>query len=166
MRINYSVHHELLDHEIIKDLKGGKKRIAWQVLCMIMHISYHTKDKSCTFYQRQWADDMGYGQQHVREALKYLMKHKMIKMLIPYSRKNQTAAVYTMDTGCVQIANKLYTKSSKAVSQVDTVNNIKNIKRDLDSFLESKPQYKKMYLAAVEREGVEKARDMLLKLVE
>ncbi len=113
MRINYSVHHELLDHEIIKDLKGGKKRIAWQVLCMIMHISYHTKDKSCTFYQRQWADDMGYGQQHVREALKYLMKHKMIKMLIPYSRKNQTAAVYTMDTGCIQIANKLYNKKQQ-----------------------------------------------------
>ena len=161
MKVNYSVHHSLLDHEIIKDLKGNKKRITWQVWCMIMHISHHTQSKSCTFYQRQWAKDMGYGQQHVREAVQYLIKHKMIKLLIPYCRKARTGAVYNMDTACVQIATKLYPNGHRPVSQVDKVNNINNIKRDMDSFLESNPEYKKQYLAAIKREGPEKAREMI-----
>ena len=161
MRINYSVHHSLLDHEIIKELKGNKKRITWQVWCMIMHISHHTKSESCTFYQRQWAKDMGYGQQHVREAVQHLLKNKMIKLLVPYCRKTQTGAVYTMDTACIQIATKLYPKGHRAVSQVDKVNNINNIKGELDSFLKSNPQYQKMYQSAIEREGIERARKMI-----
>ena len=165
MKINYSVHHSLLDHEIIKELKGNKKRITWQVWCMIMHLSHHTQSKSCTFYQRQFASDMGYGQQHVREAVKHLLKHKMIKQLVPYCRKTQTGAVYTMDTACVQIAIKLYPNGHRAVSQVDKVNNINNIKGELDSFLKSNPDYEKMYLAAIDREGPEKARELMQKVM-
>jgi len=165
MNINYSVHHSLLDHEIIKELKGNKKRITWQVWCMIMHLSHHTQSKSCTFYQRQFASDMGYGQQHVREAVKHLLKHKMIKQLVPYCRKTQTGAVYTMDTACVQIAIKLYPNGHRPVSQVDKVNNINNIKKDMDSFLESNPIMKKQYLAAIDREGPEKARELIQKVM-
>ena len=165
MKVNYSVHHSLLDHEIIKDLKGNKKRITWQVWCMIMHLSHHTQSKSCTFYQRQFASDMGYGQQHVREAVKHLLKHKMIKQLVPYCRKTQTGAVYTMDTACVQIAIKLYPNGHRPVSQVDKVNNINNIKKDMDSFLESNPTMKKQYLAAIEREGIDKARELIEKVM-
>tara|TARA_R100000734_G_scaffold14965_1_gene11093 strand:- start:30 stop:371 length:342 start_codon:yes stop_codon:yes gene_type:complete len=109
---------------------------------------------------------MGYGQQHVREAIKHLLKHGMIKQLVPYCRIQKTGAVYTMDTACVQIATKLYPNGHRAVSQVDKVNNINNKKGDVDSFLESNPNYKNSYLAAIKREGHDKAREMIQKVME
>lgn len=136
--LNYSVHHELFNEEIVQDLKGNHRRCTVIIWSMIMHFSHHVGKYQ--FYQKQWCKDWGFHQRDAREAIKTLINNKMIKVIVPYCRVTQSGAVYTTDTGCVHIERKLYPNKTKAVSTVDKVNNNKIIiKGSSDSFFKNLP---------------------------
>lgn len=167
LNLNYSIHHSLFSHELIKDLKGNQRRCTVIIWSMIIHFYRHSEDHNCWFYQRQWCEDWGFHQRDARAAIRFLIDNNMIKQVSAYQRTTHKPAVYTVDTGCVHIVHKLYPQWTKAVSTVDTVNNNKKLlKGKQDSFMKSLPPHQqKQYAAAVEREGPEKAKAMVLKMI-
>jgi len=131
MNINHSLHYSLLDHEIIPK-KGSNRICTWLVWCQILHLSWFTKSKSCTFYQGQFATATTYSPNTVRAALKLLLDKKMIKCIIPYQRQTNQAAVYGLTQASIRECANLYQRERKPVSPSDRVNNINNIIREDD----------------------------------
>ncbi len=129
MNINHTLHYSLLDHEVIPK-KGSNRICTWLVLNQIIHLSWFTKSRTCTFYQTQFATATTYSPNTVRAALRLLVDKGMIKQIRPYQRATNQAAVYGLTQASIRECKKLYQKHSKAVSPSDRVNNINNIIRE------------------------------------
>ena len=123
MDLNQSVHWSLLDHEIMPE-KGSNRICTWIVWCQIIHLSWFTKTKSCTFYQTQIAEATTYSANTVKAALTLLLDKGMIRCIKPYQRKGSKAGIYGLTPASIRIAQKLYQKQSSAVSASDRVNNV------------------------------------------
>ena len=143
MKINYNVHHILLTHDVLKDLKGKPLLVTWLAWCQIMHLAYFTKNKSCAFYQKQFSEDLGVSQNTTRAALKHLMSKGMIKCVVPYQRKTNSPGTYILTQACIRIASNLYQKPHKPVSPGDTVNNIKKYYKQKKDDVDTSPPSKK-----------------------
>ena len=131
MNINHALHYSLLDHKVMPK-KGSNRICTWLVLNQIIHLSWFTKSKSCTFYQTQFATATTYSTTTVRAALRLLLDEGMIKEIRPYQRATNQAAVYGLTQASIRECAKLYQRDSKPVSPSVRVNNINNIIREDD----------------------------------
>lgn len=141
MELNQSLHWSLLDHEIMPE-KGSNRICTWIVWCQIIHLSWFTKTKSCTFYQTQIAEATTYSANTIKAALTLLLDKGMIRCIKPYQRKGSTAGIYGLTPASIRIAQKLYQKQSSAVSASDSVNNVNYDNRGGD--INIPPPIKKM----------------------
>mgnify|MGYP001144770042 CR=1 FL=1 len=134
MKINYNLDHKLLAFPVFEEAKTTTERfVLLVVFSQIVHFSRNTG--SCQLYKNQMAQDFKCHPSFFTKATKWLIKHKMIKELIPYDRKTQQGAVYDTDIGYISLLQKLYPSATKAVSQGDKVNSIKQYykKGDVDT---------------------------------
>ncbi len=129
MNINHALHYSLLDHEVIPK-KGSNRICTWLVFNHIIHLSWFTKSRTCTFYQTQFALSTTYSPNTVRAALRLLLDAKLIKLIRPYQRATNQAAVYGLTQASIRECAKLYQRERKPVSPSDRVNNINNIIRE------------------------------------
>ena len=136
MTINYNINHNLLKLEIFNGLKGQERRALLIALSMIYHFTKYTGQ--CHFYQGQMSEDWDISARFFRSAINTLLDEKLIKVVRPYSRKEQKPAVYATTTGCIRLVSKLYPSGTKAVSPRDRVNNyVNNYKPQSDDFNQS-----------------------------
>ena len=117
MELNQSLHWSLLDHEIMPE-KGSNRICTWIVWCQIIHLSWFTKTKSCTFYQTQIAEATTYSANTIKAALTLLLDKGMIRCIKPYQRKGSTAGIYGLTPASIRIAQKLYQKQSSILACV------------------------------------------------
>jgi hypothetical protein len=129
MKINYNINHELLTHDALKDLKGKQLLVTWLVWSQIMHICWHTKSKTCEFYQGQFSEDLKISDNTTKAALTHLINLDLIKCVRQYSQKGLLPGMYVLTQSSIRPMQKQYQKANKAVSPSDTVNNINNIIR-------------------------------------
>jgi hypothetical protein len=84
------------------------------------------------------SEDWDIHEKFFRQALKDLMKAKLIECVKPYDRKTQTGAVYRRDTASIPGVLKQYPSGPKAVSPSAKVNNLnKKIKPQNDDLDQS-----------------------------
>jgi hypothetical protein len=118
------------------DTKGQYRRALLICISLIFHFTKH--NGMCTLYQRQLSEDWDIHEKFFRQALKDLMKAKLIECVKPYDRKTQTGAVYRRDTGSIPGVLKQYPSGTKAVSPSAKVNNLnKKIKPQNGDFNQS-----------------------------
>ncbi len=143
MNINYNINHKLLQLEIFNEKKGHEKRALLITLSCIAHFNIIAKS-NCQFYKGQMAADWDMSPRYFGWATKYLIDNKVIKVIKPYDRKTQSAAIYALSIGYIRRCTKLYTPLHKAIDAASTVNNLNNYKpTDYDSLSESNPSKKK-----------------------
>ena len=131
MNINYNINHKLLQLEIFKEKKGHEKRALLITLSCIAHFNIIAKS-NCQFYKGQMAADWDMSPRYFGWATKYLIDNKVVKVIKPYDRKTQSAAIYALSIGYRRHCIKLYTPLHKAIDATSTVNNVNNPKPKID----------------------------------
>lgn len=141
MKINYNIDHRLFSLSLFEEKMTNTQRFATMVtLSQIVHFSKN--NGSCVFYVGQMSNDFKIRKSFFSDAIKLLIEYKMIKLIKPYDRKTQSAAVYQWDIGYISEMKKLYPAGHKAVYQPDPVNNSKELLNGNDSLLNHFPNGK------------------------
>ena len=111
---NHSVHYILLDHEILKGLKGRQLMTTWLVWCYIIH--WQWTSGSCVLPQTKLSKAWKCHNSYIKFAVDYLTKHKMIKCIEKPSYKHGKSGVYKIATACIEIYKNLYRNHGKPVA--------------------------------------------------
>ena len=137
--MNYQVNHNWFQFELIKDLKGNPRYATFMVLNAIVHFTRYAG--SCQVHVRSFSKDLGIHNRYITEAIQLLLDNDMIRMIKPYDRKSNSAAVYASDTACSKNAQKVYHWVHQPVAQGDKGKRLlNNLKGELsDSLAESSP---------------------------
>ena len=145
MNINYNINHKLLQLDLFTDLKGHQKRALLITLSCIAHFNL-IANNNCQFYKGQMAADWDMSPRYFGWATKYLIDKKVVKVIKPYDRKTQSAAIYALSIAYRRRCTKLYTPLHKAIDAASTVNNVNNPKPKMDDSLSFSSTSKKKRL--------------------
>ncbi len=134
IRGNHSVHYTLLQHDILKDLKGRSLMTTWLVWCYIMHWNWSRGE--CTLPQGKLAKAWKCHNSYIKSAVDHLTKHKMIRCIEAPSYKYNKSGVYKTLQACIEISNNLYRKQRKPVASgaqpvAQSINHNNSNKREL-----------------------------------
>ena len=131
---NHAVHYVLLQHDILKDLKGRSLITTWLVWCYIMHWNWTSGE--CTLPQGKLAKAWKCHNSYIKSAVDHLTKHKMIRCIEKPSYKYNRSGVYKTLQACIEITNNLYRKRRKPVASgaqpvAQSINHNNSNKREL-----------------------------------
>lgn len=124
MRIFYFIRHEFSALPEFETLKSTSKIAFLLTLSQIVHFT--KSEGRCEFRIRQMKDDTGISRSTFNKVLQLLQDAGYIKLVKPWQRSTNSAAVYVATTSITK-ALKQYHKSTQPVSQVDTVKDIQKI---------------------------------------
>ena len=128
---NHHVYYGIMELEFIAPLKGTQKFVTFMVTNLMWHLHQFTPNRQVELRVNQLSKFYSVHNRHIKQAIDTLIENNMIKQIRPWSRTNNTPAVYVMTkhgVSCLQaysLNNKnLYPKTPKPIASLATDNKI------------------------------------------